>query len=934
MNQNIKLRPHQDDAVWRGMSSGNTLLAHVVGAGKTFTMAATGMKMKQAGLIKKPMYVVPNHLLEQFSREFMQLYPNAKLLVAAKEDLTRDRRKFLTAKIASGEWDGIVVTHSSFERIGMSHDYQEKFLREQIEEYDELLREHAGAKGANRNLIKTIEKQKAAREQRLKDMLAEKKKDDGLVFDELGVDHVFIDEAHYFKNLETPTKMDRVAGIQTGGSERAFDVYMKARYLSELHPGHGVTFATGTPISNTMMEMYTMQRFLDPEGLKSRGLEHFDAWAATFGEVIDTMEISPDGNGLRPRSRFARFTNLPELQQMFRAFSDVQTAEMLNLPRPRLQGGKPFVVACPMSEEQYILQQELVERYDRLRSQKVDPRIDNALNITTDGRKLATDARMLSATAEDFPESKVNRLVENVVSIWERTKATRGTQMIFADMGVNPTEWGYSPYNDIIKKLIAAGVPAEQIACIGDAESDAKKQALFEKVRQGSVRVLIGSTQKMGTGTNVQKRLVGLHHLDAPWKPAEVEQREGRILRQGNENEEVAIYRYVTEGSFDAYMWQALETKARFIGQVITGDNAARRAEDIGGQELSYAEVKAIASGNPAVLTLAEADAELQRLTLLKKNHLDEQYVARRSVRDLPGTIAGLSGRMSNLMADQATTTAHAADLIKIGSRPCGREDVSAVLTGQLDSLPQFVRETTRVPVGTYRGLPFGLVLHAEFPPDVYLEGAITRQSSLSKEHQGPRAVLNALERLAGGYGPECDRINQDLAIAESQLRDYQARLGAPFLHDGYLSELTALRDQLKGGLSGKTPEPGSEPPPSVPELAHRIKALKAAHNIEATPQRVRQKQLSAEEPVTARIRRRTEAHPASDPAIQPDSPESWASPPAKSNGQAIAEDQTPPGIPSDYASKFRQEASKPPMTFQQRLAMERQRKDLEPSLS
>src|SRR5271167_2393196 len=660
MNQTIRLRPHQDDAVWRGMSSGNTLLAHAVGAGKTFTMAATGMKMKQAGLIKKPMYVVPNHLLEQFAREFMQLYPNARLLIAAKEDLTRDRRKFLTAKIASGEWDGIIMTHSSFERIGMSREYQEKFLLEQIAEYDQLLREHAGKKGANRNLIKTIEKQKAARCERLKDLLAEDKKDDGLVFDELGVDHIFIDEAHYFKNLECPTKMERVAGIQTGGSERAFDVYMKARYLDEQHAGHGVTFATGTPISNTMVEMYTMQRFLDPEGLRSRGIEHFDGWAATFGEVVDTMEISPDGASLRPRSRFAKFTNLPELQQMFRAFADVQTADMLNLPTPKLEGGKPIVVACPMSEEQHALQHELVERYERIRTQRVDPRVDNALNITTDGRKLATDARMLSATAPDFPESKVNRLVENVTAIWERTAATRGAQMIFADMGVHPTKWGYSAYNDIIKKLIAAGVPAEQIATIGDAESDAKKQALFEKVRQGSVRVLIGSTQKMGTGTNVQKRLVALHHLDAPWKPAEVEQREGRILRQGNQNEEVAIYRYVTTGSFDSYMWQALETKARFISQVITGNNAARRAEDIGGQELSYAEVKAIASGNPAVLTLAEADAELQRLTLLKKNHLDEQYVARRSVRDLPGSIANMSERLANLTADEETTKTHA----------------------------------------------------------------------------------------------------------------------------------------------------------------------------------------------------------------------------------------------------------------------------------
>jgi N12 class adenine-specific DNA methylase len=871
MNQTIRLRPHQDDAVWRGMSSGNTLLAHTVGAGKTFTMAATGMKMKQAGLIKKPMYVVPNHLLEQFSREFMQLYPNAKLLVAAKEDLSRDRRKFLTAKIASGQWDGIIVTHTSFERIGMSRGYQEKFLKEQIAEYDQLLREHAGARGANRNLMKTIEKQKAARCERLKDLLAENKKDDGLVFDELGVDHIFVDEAHYFKNLETPTKMERVAGIQTGGSERAFDVYMKARYLDEQHAGHGVTFATGTPISNTMVEMYTMQRFLDPAGLKTRGLEHFDAWAATFGEVVDTMEISPDGATLKPRSRFARFTNLPELQQMFRAFSDVQTAEMLNLPRPRLETGKPIIVACPMSDEQYALQQKLVERYERLRSAKVDPRVDNALNITTDGRKLATDARMLSAMAPDFAESKVNRLVENVAAIWNRTTPTRGTQMIFADMGVNPTPWGYSPYQDIIQKLIAAGVPAEQIALIGDAESDAKKQALFEKVRQGSVRVLIGSTQKMGTGTNVQKRLVALHHLDAPWKPAEVEQREGRILRQGNQNEEVAIYRYVTTGSFDSYMWQALETKARFISQVITGDNAARRAEDIGGQELSYAEVKAIASGNPAVLTHAEADAELQRLNLLKKNHMDEQYVARRSVRDLPSTIENLSKRLSHLTADQATATAHARDPITLGGRKYPREDAPAILGGQLETLLRNVRETTRIPIGIYRGLRFGMVLHPQSAPDVYLEGAMSRRDTLSRDHQGSRAILNALERLAAGYVSECTHVQQNLAIAESQLRDYRARLGKPFSHDAYLSELTGLRDQLKAGLSISPHPPESGEGPSVCELAEKIKALKASHTIEATPQRVRQKHSTAEEPVTAQIRRRKESGPSPKHSINSD---------------------------------------------------------------
>jgi N12 class adenine-specific DNA methylase len=905
MNQTICLRPHQTAAVWRGMSSGNTLLAHCVGAGKTYTMAATGMKAKQAGLIKKPMYVVPNHLLEQFAREFMQLYPNARLLVAAKEDLTRDRRKLLTAKIASGEWDGIIVTHSSFERIGMSRDYQEKFLSEQIAEYDQLLREHAAERGANRNLIKTIEKQKAARVEKLKDLLAEDKKDDGLVFDQLGVDHIFIDEAQYYKNLECPSKMDRVAGIQTGGSERAFDVYMKARYLHEQHPGHGVTFATGTPISNTMVEMFTQQRFLDPEGLRQRGIEHFDAWAATFGEVIDTMEISPDGQTLKPRSRFARFTNLPELQQMFRAFSDVQTAEMLNLPRPRLETGKPIVIACPMSDEQHDLQQELVARYERLRSQKVDPRVDNALAITTDGRKLALDARMLSGTAPDFLGSKVNALVENVFSIWQRTAATRGTQMIFCDMGVHPTSWGYSAYDDIIRKLIAHGIPREQIAAIGDADSDAKKQALFERVRQGAVRVLLGSTTKMGTGTNVQKRLVALHHLDAPWKPAEVEQREGRILRFGNANEEVAIYRYVTTGSFDSYMWQALETKARFINQIMAGESAVRRAEDIGGQELSYAEVKAIASGNPAVLTLAEADAELQRLTLLKKSHLDEQYVARRSVRDLPGTIAGLSERLSNLTADEATAAAHAAGPITIGSRPCAREDALVILGNRLDTLPRHVSETRRVPLGIYRGLCFGMVLHPHSPPDVYLEGSLTRQATLSRDHQGPRAVLNAIERLAGGYASECVRVRQDLAIAENQLRDYQTRLGQPFPHDSYLSELTGLRDQLKiglaspqppggGGLSGATPEPEAEPRLTVSELADKIKALKTAHTIEATPERVLH-HSTGEEPVTARIRRRTEAIPASDAASEPaDGLPAETVAKSRHNGEAVCEEARP----------------------------------------
>jgi N12 class adenine-specific DNA methylase len=856
MNQAIRLRPHQNDAVWRGMTSGNTLLAHCVGAGKTFTMAATGMKMKQAGLIKKPMYVVPNHLLEQFSREFMQLYPNTRLLVAAKEDLSRERRKMLTAKIASGDWDGIIVTHSSFERIGMSRKFQEEFLREQIDEYNQLLIEHAADRGASRNLIKTIEKQKAAREEKLKDLLAEEKKDDGLVFDELGVDHVFIDEAHYFKNLETPTKMERVAGIQTGGSERAFDVFMKARYLGQLHSGHGVTFATGTPISNTMVEMYTMQRFLDPEGLRSRGLEHFDAWAATFGEVVETMEISPDGASLRPRSRFAKFTNQPELQQMFRAFSDVQTAEMLNLPRPHLAGGKPTVVACPMSVEQQAIQDGLVKRYERLRSERVDPREDNALNITTDGRKLATDARLLDVDAGDYGDSKLNALAEHAARIWMETIGTRGTQLIFADMGVNPTPWGFSVYDELIRKLVERGIPRREIAAIGDAESDAKKQALFEKVRNGNIRVLIGSTQKMGTGTNVQKRLVALHHLDAPWKPAEVEQREGRILRQGNENSEVAIYRYVTEGSFDAYMWQALETKARFITQVMTGESSQRRAEDIGGQELSYAEVKAIASGNPAVLTLAEADAELQRLAVLKKNHLDEQYVARRKVRDLPDIITAKKERLAKLEADNDTQLNHFGDRITIGERHCPMSEIQGALAAMLDTLPIRVSESRRAPLGMYHGLRFGLILHPSSPPDVFLEGSSVRRDTLSREHQGPRAIWNAVERLGGGYGRECAELRQDLGIAEGQLRDYQQRLGQPFAQESYRDQLASLRDQLKAALSNRATEQNPNAATSAVELAEKIKSLRAAHAGVAVAERAPHQERAAAEPIVTRIRK------------------------------------------------------------------------------
>ena len=863
MSKAVTLRQHQKDGVWRCMTGGNTLLAHTVGAGKTMCMVASAMKMKQAGIVKKPLCVVPNHMLEQFSREWLQLYPNARILTATKEDFTKEKRKFLTAKIATGDWDGIIVTHSGFERIAMSPEFQADFLREQIAEYEALLIDKA-SKG--RNIIKTLEKQKANREQKLKDLLAEKKKDDGLVFDELGVDQIFYDECQAVKNAEVPTKMERVAGIPGGGSQRAFDFAMKAAYLDKKHPGHGLVGASGTPISNSMAEMYIMQRYFDPAGLKSRSIEHFDAWAATFGEVVEAMEISPDGATLKPRSRFAKFVNLPELVQMFRAFADVQTADMLDLPRPKLEGGKPQTVASPMSDEQCELQAKLVERYERIRNERVDPREDNALAITTDGRKLALDSRMLTGT-QDFPGSKLNRLVQNVTRIWKATADKRGTQMIFCDMGVHPKP--FSAYAEIEAKLVQAGIPAGQIAIMGDADTDAKKQALFEKVRQGTVRVIIGSTAKMGTGTNVQKRLVALHHLDAPWKPAEVEQREGRILRQGNMNDEVAIYRYVTEGSFDAYMWQALETKARFIAQVMTGDCAVRKAEDVGGQELSYAEVKAIASGNPAVLTLAEADAELQRLAILRKNHSDEQYLARRNIKELPGRIQSLAARIEKLGQDMATLKAHENDRVMIGNRAMSQADAAEALTERLGRLPQSVSETHARPMGTFRGVNFGVYLHPLGGMEAYLDGQVLRRTDL-RDNAGGKAVLNAVERLANSYGLEQERCEQDKAVAEGQLADYQNRLGGVFRHADYERQLTDLRDKLKAALSGKEPVEGE---PTASELDAQIKALRASNTVEAAPGRLGAKPAArAEKPVTARIvREEPKPEPVSEEPPKPD---------------------------------------------------------------
>jgi hypothetical protein len=561
---------------------------------------------------------------------------------------------------------------------------------------------------------------------------------------------------------------------------------------------------------------------------------------------------------------------------MFRAFADVQTADRLNLPRPRLHGDKATVIACPMSDEQHAIQAQLVARYEAIRAGTVKPCEDNALAITTDGRKLALDARLLSPTAADYHGSKINALVENVTAIWQRTAATRGTQLLFADLGIHPTAWSYAVYKDVIAKLVANGVPRAQIAAIGDADTDAKKQALFDKVRHGTVRILLGSTQKIGTGTNVQQRLVALHHLDAPWKPAEVEQRDGRIVRQGNRNAEVAIYRYVTAGSFDAYMWQALETKAAFIAQVMTGESTVRRAEDLDGKVLSYAEVKAIASGNPAVLTLAEADADLQRLHVLHKHHTDEQYQARRRLRELPRDIERLEHRLAALTQDMTTATAQTTEAVTIGMRTYSRHDALAALTSRLHALPASVSEVRTVPLGTYRGLQFGLVLHPQGTPEVYMEGILTRCAQLARESYGPRAILNAVERLVGTYEAERDKTARDLGIAQGQHRDYAMRVGAGFAHAMYLEALTSLRNQLEAALSSTAQAGVDASLPTVGALVERIKALQATHTLDPAPERsATRRTATIEEAIITRIRWREQA----DARPQPEDVEFLVSP-------------------------------------------------------
>lgn len=649
MNPEITLRKHQVNAIARILYGGNTLLAHEVGAGKTFEMVAAAMESKRLGLCNKSLFVVPNHIVEQFGQEFLQLYPSANVLVTTKKDFETANRKKFCSRIATGDYDAIIISHSQFEKIPMSVERQVTIIQKQIEDITLGIQDLKNNNG-ERFSIKQMEKTKKSLEARLAKLNDTSRKDDVVTFEELGVDRIFVDEAHYYKNLFLYTKMRNVGGIAQTEAQKSSDLFMKCRYLDELTGGKGVIFATGTPISNSMVELYTMQRYLQYGELEKRHLQQFDAWASTFGETVTAIELSPEGTGYRAKTRFAKFFNLPELMALFKEVADIQTSEMLNLPVPKANYHN---VVIEPSEIQKELVKDLSERAEKIRNRMVDSSVDNMLKITNDGRKLALDQRLTNDMLEDFEHSKVATCADNIYSIWDKTSEDKSAQLVFCDLSTPHNDGKFNVYDDLKTKLIDRGIPEEEIAFIHDANTDVRKQELFNKVRRGQVRVLIGSTQKMGAGTNCQDRLIALHDLDCPWRPSDLIQRSGRIIRQGNKNPEVDIYRYVTEGTFDAYLYQLVENKQRFISQIMTSKTPVRFAEDIDETALSYAEIKALAAGNPDIIEKTELDTQVAKLKLLKQNYLSEKYeLEDKVIKYYPNEIKRLENRIEDMKED------------------------------------------------------------------------------------------------------------------------------------------------------------------------------------------------------------------------------------------------------------------------------------------
>lgn len=795
MNPEIELREHQKNAVAHILYGGNTLLAHAVGAGKTFEMVAAAQESKRLGLCNKSLFVVPNHLTEQWAAEYLQLYPAANILVATKKDFETKNRKKFCGRIATGDYDAVIIGHSQFEKIPMSIERQRAILEQQLEEITGGIAELKRNRGENFS-IKQLEKSKKSIRQKLDKLNDQTKKDDVVTFEELGVDRLFVDESHYYKNLYLYTKMRNVGGIAQTEAQKSSDLFMKCRYLDEITGGRGTVFATGTPISNSMVELYTIQRYLQYNTLVKNGLQHFDAWASTFGETITAVELTPEGTGYRAKTRFAKFYNLPELMAMFKEIADIKTADMLNLPVPE---AKYHNIAVKPSEMQKEMVASLAERAEQVRGGGVDSSVDNMLKITNDGRKLALDQRMLNDMLPDFEGSKINACVDNIYRIWKENADKKSAQLVFCDLSTPKNDGTFSVYNDIRKKLIERGIPESEVKFIHEADTDMKKKELFQKTRKGEVRVLLGSTQKMGAGTNVQDKLIALHDVDCPWRPSDLEQRSGRIVRQGNENPKVDIYRYVTEQTFDAYLYQLVEGKQKFASQIMTSKSPVRLAEDIDETALSYAEIKMLATGNPYIKEKMDLDIQVQKLKMLKSNFLSEKYgLEDKVIKFYPQQIAYLKSRVEGLTKDVKTAKLHPKP---IDEQPLGMT-VSGVSYSEKAEAGQAIINACKsmnspdaIPLGEYRG--FQMELYFDTVQRNYvvkLKGETSRDVPLGDDSHGNIVRIdNGIERFEETLADT----KNSLENTEKQFETAKQEIEKPFAKEEELKAKTARLDEL-----------------------------------------------------------------------------------------------------------------------------------------
>lgn len=806
MNPEITLREHQRNAVAHILYGGNTLLAHAVGAGKTFEMVAAAQESKRLGLCNKSLFVVPNHLTEQWASEYLQLYPSANILVATKKDFETKNRKRFCGRIATGDYDAVIIGHSQFEKIPMSIERQRASLEQQENEITEGLAELKRNRGENFS-IKQLERAKKSIRQKIEKLNDQSRKDDVVTFEELGVDRIFVDESHYYKNLFLYTKMRNVGGIAQTEAQKSSDLFMKCRYLDEITGGRGTVFATGTPISNSMVELYTIQRYLQYDTLLKNDLQHFDSWASTFGETVTAIELTPEGTGYRAKTRFAKFFNLPELMSMFKEVADIRTADMLELPVPKANFHN---IAVKPSEIQKEMVAQLAERAENVRKGNVDASVDNMLKITNDGRKLALDQRMLNDMLPDFEGSKINACVDNVYRIWNENSDKKSAQLIFCDLSTPKNDGVFSVYNDIRKKLIERGIPESEVKFIHEADTDVKKKELFQKVRKGEVRVLLGSTQKMGAGTNVQDRLIALHDVDCPWRPSDLEQRAGRIIRQGNSNPEVEIYRYVTEQTFDAYLYQLVEGKQKFASQIMTSKSPVRSADDIDETALSYAEIKMLATGNPYIKEKMDLDIQIQKLKLLKANYLSEKYnLEDKIIKFYPQKIASLTNTIKALEQDLSTAKAHPkpVDDSFVGMEINGEYITEKADAGKaiLESCKQ-MNSSDPIKIGKYRGFDMELQLNLTTHfYEVLLKSATTQKVSLGDD---PNGNITRIDNAIGRIPDHIENAKAELKNIQTQYETAKIEVQKPFAQEEELKAKTKRQIEVEKLISSGENEP------------------------------------------------------------------------------------------------------------------------------